>query len=121
MKKIKIIIILLLGFFTNVNAETKRITIGNLEAKITIIAYESLTCSHCANFHIDIYPQLKKERLSPLFEPLHFINLPRSRGSTQIDAVDHIQIFLAVIPPSQRLPPSTRSLSPDRTVFRKPS
>ena len=34
---------------------------GNKNAKITIIAYESLTCSHCADFHKNVYPQLKKE------------------------------------------------------------
>jgi len=76
MKKIKIIIILLLGFFTNVNAETKRITIGNLKAKITIIAYESLTCSHCANFHIDIYPQLKKDYIDTGLAKIEFRHFP---------------------------------------------
>ena len=61
MNKTLIILILLFGFITNSNAQTKRIISGNENAKITIIAYESLTCSHCANFHKDIYPQLKKE------------------------------------------------------------
>ena len=28
--------------------EINRIKVGNEDAKITIIAYESLTCSHCA-------------------------------------------------------------------------
>ena len=23
--------------------------------------YESLTCSHCANFHKNVYPELKKD------------------------------------------------------------
>ena len=63
MKKILIILILSLGLIQNVNAEVKRITSGNKNAKITIIAYESLTCSHCADFHKDVYPELKKEYL----------------------------------------------------------
>ena len=66
----------MLGFFTNVNAETKRITIGNLKAKITIIAYESLTCSHCANFHIDIYPQLKKDYIDTGLAKIEFRHFP---------------------------------------------
>ena len=41
----------------------KRITEGEESAKITIIAYESLTCGHCANFHKDVYPELKKTSL----------------------------------------------------------
>ncbi len=43
------------------NSEVKRITEGNNNAKIKIFVYESLTCSHCANFHKKIYPSLKKE------------------------------------------------------------
>ena len=43
----------------NASAEVNRIISGNENAKITIIAYESLTCSHCASFHEDVYPQLK--------------------------------------------------------------
>ncbi len=45
------------------NEIIKRITEGEESAKITIIAYESLTCSHCANFHKDVYPELKKTSL----------------------------------------------------------
>ena len=50
----KIIFLILIFFTTVLNAqaeEVKRITVGNKDAKITIIAFESLTCSHCANFH----------------------------------------------------------------------
>ena len=55
-----LILILFFGLTNSVNAETKRIVSGYENAKIVIIAYESLTCSHCANFHKDVYPQLKK-------------------------------------------------------------
>ncbi len=34
---------------------------GNPDAKITIIEYASLTCPHCAAFHADTLPELKKE------------------------------------------------------------
>ena len=61
MKKIIITLILFFGLELSLNAEVKRIFSGNINAKITIIAYESLTCSHCANFHKDVYPQLKKD------------------------------------------------------------
>ena len=59
MKKIFLILILFLGSTAYANAEIKRIVSGKLNAKITIIAYESLTCSHCADFHKNVYPQLK--------------------------------------------------------------
>ena len=50
MKKTFIFLILFFGLTKNVNAEVKRIISGNVNAQITIIAYESLTCSHCADF-----------------------------------------------------------------------
>jgi len=64
MKRILVFIIIFISTISNISAEDiKRITVGNIDAKITIIAFESLTCSHCANFHKDVYPQLKKEYL----------------------------------------------------------
>ena len=76
----KKIIFLILMFFTtvlNVQAEEiKRITVGNEEAKITIIAFESLTCSHCANFHKNVYPQLKEEFLDKGIAKIEFRHFP---------------------------------------------
>ena len=72
----KKIIFLILIFFTTVlnvqSEEIKRITVGNKDAKITIIAFESLTCSHCANFHKNVYPQLKEEFLDKGIAKIEF-------------------------------------------------
>ena len=76
MKKILIFLILFFGFITNINAEVKRIISGNENAKITIIAYESLTCSHCASFHKDVYPQLKKDYIDTGLVKLEFRHFP---------------------------------------------
>jgi len=35
--------------------------LGPQDAKVKIVEYASFTCSHCANFHADVYPQLKAE------------------------------------------------------------
>ena len=56
--------------------EIKRIVIGNKNAKISIIAYESLTCSHCANFHIDVLPDLKKEYIDTGLAKIEFRHFP---------------------------------------------
>ena len=56
--------------------EIKRILIGNKDAKITIIAYESLTCSHCANFHIDVLPNLKKDYIDTGLAKIEFRHFP---------------------------------------------
>ena len=76
MKKLLLILILFFGSITSINAEIKRIISGNNNAKITIIAYESLTCSHCANFHKDVYPQLKKEYIDSGLAKIEFRHFP---------------------------------------------
>jgi protein-disulfide isomerase len=35
------------------------VALGPADAKVTIVEYASLTCSHCAAFHKDTYPALK--------------------------------------------------------------
>ena len=77
MKKILIFITIFFSTITIVNAdEMKRIVVGNEDAKITIIAFESLTCSYCANFHKDIYPQLKKDYLDTGLAKIEFRHFP---------------------------------------------
>ena len=76
MRKIYFINIYFFGITVSVNAETNRIISGQIDAKITIIAYESLTCSHCANFHKDVYPQLKKEYLDTGLAKIEFRHFP---------------------------------------------
>ena len=76
MKKTLITLILVFNFIMNASAETKRIIVGNENAKITIIAYESLTCSHCASFHKEVYPLLKKEYIDTGLAKIEFRHFP---------------------------------------------
>ena len=76
MKKIYLLIFIFFGITANVNADTNRLVSGEIDAKITIIAYESLTCSHCASFHKDIYPQLKKDFLDTGLAKIEFRHFP---------------------------------------------
>ena len=55
----KALFFILLTF--SVNAENKILNIGDSDAKITIKVFSSLTCPHCANFHKNIFENLKKE------------------------------------------------------------
>ena len=76
MKKLFLFLILIFGLSASANAEIKRIVSGNQNAKITIIAYESLTCSHCANFHKDVYPSLKKDFIDTGLVKIEFRHFP---------------------------------------------
>ena len=81
MKKIfSILFIILFSFTTKLFAEDshsiKRISVGEKNAKITIIAYESLTCGHCADFHKNVYPDLKKDFIEKGLVRIEFRHFP---------------------------------------------
>ena len=76
MKKFLLLLILFFGSISSLSAETSRIVSGNNNAKITIITYASLTCSHCANFHKEIYPKLKKDYIDTGLAKIEFRHFP---------------------------------------------
>jgi protein-disulfide isomerase len=77
MKQIFFTLIIVLNIITNASAEEiKRIIVGNKDAKISIIAFESLTCSHCADFHKKVYPQLKNEYIDTGLAKIEFRHFP---------------------------------------------
>ena len=76
MKKILIIFVLFYSSISSLYADTERIVLGNENAKITIIAYESLTCSHCANFHKNVYPKLKEDYIDTGLVRIEFRHFP---------------------------------------------
>ena len=81
MKKIvSILFIVLFSFaaklFADDNQTIKRISVGEKNAKITIITYESLTCSHCADFHKNVYPSLKKDFIDKGLVRIEFRHFP---------------------------------------------
>ena len=76
MKKLLLLLVLFFSSAININAEPIRIVSGNVDAKITIIVYESLTCSHCADFHENVYPQLKKDYIDTGLAKVEFRHFP---------------------------------------------
>lgn len=77
MKKILTVIIFIL-FNVSGNADEKIIPIteGKADAKVKIIIYESLTCSHCADFHKNVYPLLKEKYINNGFLKIEYRNFP---------------------------------------------
>ena len=78
--KILLLIIIIIGLCTNIyaveNQIIKRISEGDQSAKIEIITYESLTCSHCADFHKNVYPELKKDFIDTGIVKIEFRHFP---------------------------------------------
>lgn len=91
MKKtiITTLFILLYLLSANSNAEVKPIFEGNVDAKIKLIVFESLTCSHCANFHKNIYPNLKEDFIEKGHVYIEFRNFPLDIASLNASKIAH--------------------------------
>ena len=53
--------VFILIFIFSAQAESKILSIGSPDAKVTVKVFSSLTCPHCATFHTSIFNKLKKE------------------------------------------------------------
>ena len=84
----KLLIILFLSPIAY-SSEIKKIVEGDLNAKIKIIVYESLTCSHCANFHKDVYPELKNEFIDTGLASIEFRNFPLDMAAFNAAKIAH--------------------------------
>ena len=87
------ILALLLYFFLNqsliASEKIKPIIEGNINAKVKIVVYESLTCSHCANFHKNVFPKLKDEFLDKGLVSIEFRNFPLDIAALNASKLAH--------------------------------
>jgi len=91
MKKIIITTIFLFLYFipASSQSEVKPIIDGNLDSKIKLIVFESLTCSHCANFHKNIYPNLKEDFIDKGHVSIEFRNFPLDIAALNASKIAH--------------------------------
>ena len=54
-------IVFCLFFIFTTQVESKILSIGSADAKVTVKVFSSLTCPHCANLHNSIFNNLKKD------------------------------------------------------------
>jgi len=62
---------------------------GSPDAKIQLIIYESLTCSHCADFHKDVYPDLKENFIDKGYVKIEFRNFPLDMAALNASKIAH--------------------------------
>ena len=91
MNKLFLKILYFLLIFSPVNSEekVKSIIDGNLDAKVNIIIFESLTCSHCANFHKDIFPKIKKQYIDQGLVSIEFKSFPLDLAAFNASKIAH--------------------------------
>ena len=84
-----IYLILSIKSFGVENNKIENITEGNENAKIEILVYESLTCPHCATFHKEIYPSLKKDFIDKGLVKIEFKNFPLDLAALNASKIAH--------------------------------
>ena len=91
MKKFLLVIVFLITNYSYVYSESNvnPIIEGNVDAKIHLIIYESLTCSHCANFHEKVYPDLKKDFIEKGLVKIEFRNFPLDMAALNASKIAH--------------------------------
>ena len=91
MKKIFTTVFIIFFYFLpkNVQSEIKPIIEGNIDAKVKLIVFESLTCSHCADFHKNIYPSLKEEFINKGHVSIEFKNFPLDMAALNASKIAH--------------------------------
>ena len=91
MKKIILLFSIIFFYFETVLADTKVKPLyeGNVDAKISIIVYESLTCGHCADFHTEVYPKLKKDFIDTGLAKIEFRSFPLDLAALNASKIVH--------------------------------
>ena len=77
---IKVILIYLFfclkSYPDNIATNTSSVVLGQDKAPVKIKVFSSLTCPHCANFHINVIPKIKKEYIKTGKVQLILIDFP---------------------------------------------
>ena len=75
--------------FSIENNQLKAFIEGNENAKIEILVYESLTCPHCATFHNEVYPNLKKNFIDKGLVKIEFKSFPLDIAALNASKIAH--------------------------------
>ena len=91
MKKTILLFLTIFFYFESVLADVKikPLLEGNVDAKISLIVYESLTCGHCAKFHTETYPKLKKDFIDTGLVKIEFRSFPLDLASFNASKIAH--------------------------------
>ena len=65
-----------ISYGEDINTKKNLIAIGNENAPIKIKVFSSLTCPHCADFHIKVVPKIKEKYIENGTVQLIFIDFP---------------------------------------------
>ena len=70
-------------------ADENVIALGSNDAQVKIKIFSSLTCPHCANFHIKVVPEIKKNYIDAGKVQLIFIDFPLDQAAFNASKLLH--------------------------------
>ena len=82
-------VICLKSYADNINTPNDLIVLGKDNAPVKIKVFSSLTCPHCANFHIKIVPKIKKNYVESGKVQLIFIDFPLDQAAFNASKLLH--------------------------------
>jgi len=90
---IKVILIYLFfclkSYPDNIATNTSSVVLGQDKAPVKIKIFSSLTCPHCASFHINVVPKIKKEYIKIGKVQLIFIDFPLDQAAFNASKLLH--------------------------------
>ena len=90
---IKIILIYLFlcskSYSDNIATNTSSVSLGQDKAPVKIKIFSSLTCPHCASFHLNVVPEIKKEYIKTGKVQLIFIDFPLDQAAFNASKLLH--------------------------------
>ena len=90
MKKLILLFIIFFNFKTySYSNDIIHIIEGNKAANIKIVIYESMTCPSCANFHKDVYPDIKENFIDNGLASIEFRNFPLDLAALNASKIAH--------------------------------
>ena len=88
-KLLKIVFVLLFATFSLADEKINLIYEGNHDAKIKLVIYESLTCGHCADFHKNVYPDLKENFIDKGHIKIEYRSFPLDMAALNASKIAH--------------------------------
>ena len=82
-------ILSLKSYADNSDTNNSLVVLGSDKAIVKIKIFSSLTCPHCANFHIKIVPEIKKEYIDAGKVQLIFIDFPLDQVAFNASKILH--------------------------------
>lgn len=72
---------------------SQKYALGSEKAPLTMFEYSSLGCPHCADFHLDVEPELIKEYVDKGLLRIVFVNFPLDKNSMKAAMLSKCMVY----------------------------